>query len=163
MTGYPGYTRTHGGDTALVARRLTRWTTRSSRCSVKTPWCGSAGCRRPPSWGRSDGNFNSPQAAAGAPASNRAGFTTLELLIAMSVTLVIVAIAAPLYSAQTRAVNNDGRPHRRHALGDVRRCDAMEQDMRNTGVGAYDGQPAPAACRHQRRVVQRQHGDRADK
>ncbi len=71
----------------------------------------------------------------------RAGFTTLELLIAMSVTLVIVAIAAPLYSAQTRAVNTTaGRTDATRSANFG--VDAIEQDLRNTGVGAYDGQPA---------------------
>ena len=70
----------------------------------------------------------------------RAGFTTLELLVAMSVTLVIVAIAAPLYRAQTKAVNNTaGRTDatRSASFG----VDAIDQDLRNTGVGVFDGQP----------------------
>ena len=70
----------------------------------------------------------------------RAGFTILELLVAMSVTLVIVAIAAPLYRAQTKAVNNTaGRTDatRSASFG----VDAIDQDLRNTGVGAFDGQP----------------------
>ena len=71
---------------------------------------------------------------------SRAGFTTLELLVAMSVTLVIVAIAAPLYRAQTKAVNNTaGRTDatRSASFG----VDAIDQDLRNTGVGVFDGQP----------------------
>lgn len=70
----------------------------------------------------------------------RSGFTTLELLVAMSVTLVIVAVAAPLYSAQTRAVNETaGRTDatRSASFG----VDAIDQDLRNTGVGVFDGQP----------------------
>ncbi len=72
--------------------------------------------------------------------ARRAGFTTLELLVAMSVTLVIIAVAAPLYSAQTKAVNNTaGRTDatRSASFG----VDAIDQDLRNTGVGVFDGQP----------------------
>lgn len=73
-------------------------------------------------------------------ASGRAGFTIIELLVAMSVTLVIVAVAAPLYTAQTKAVNTTaGRTDAtRSATFSI---DAIEQDVRNTGVGAFDGQP----------------------
>lgn len=71
---------------------------------------------------------------------NRAGFTIIELLIAMAVTLVIVAVAAPLYTAQTRSVNNTaGRTDATRSATFA--ADAIEQDLRNTGVGAYDGQP----------------------
>lgn len=70
----------------------------------------------------------------------RAGFTIVELLVAMSVTLVILAVAAPLYTAQTKAVNNTaGRTDATRSATFA--ADAMEQDLRNTGVGAYDGQP----------------------
>ncbi len=70
----------------------------------------------------------------------RAGFTILELLVAMSVTLVIVAIAAPLYRAQTKAVNNTaGRTDATRSASFA--ADAMDQDLRNTGVGVFDGQP----------------------
>ena len=70
----------------------------------------------------------------------RAGFTTLELLVAMSVTLIIVAIAAPIYGAQTRAVSNTaGRTDATRSANFG--VDAIEQDLRNTGVGVYDGQP----------------------
>ncbi len=70
----------------------------------------------------------------------RPGFTIIELLIAMSVTLVIVAVAAPLYMAQTRSVNNTaGRTDATRSANFA--IDAIEQDLRNTGVGAYDGQP----------------------
>ncbi len=70
----------------------------------------------------------------------RAGFTIIELLIAMAVTLVIVAVAAPLYTAQTRSVNNTaGRTDATRSATFA--VDAIEQDLRNTGVGAYDGQP----------------------
>ena len=70
----------------------------------------------------------------------RAGFTTLELLVAMSVTLIIVAIAAPIYSAQTKAVNNTaGRTDATRSANFG--VDAIEQDLRNTGVGVFDGQP----------------------
>ena len=80
--------------------------------------------------------FNVRRAAGG----RRAGFTTLELLIAMSVTLIIVAIAAPIYSAQTKAVNNTaGRTDATRSANFG--VDAIEQDLRNTGVGVFDGQP----------------------
>ena len=70
----------------------------------------------------------------------RAGFTTLELMVAMSVTLIIVAIAAPIYSAQTKAVNNTaGRTDATRSANFG--VDAIEQDLRNTGVGVFDGQP----------------------
>ncbi len=73
-------------------------------------------------------------------ATVRAGFTVIELMIAMVVTLVIVAIAAPLYRAQTRAVSNTaGRTDATRSATFA--VDAIEQDLRNTGVGAYDGQP----------------------
>lgn len=81
-----------------------------------------------------------PDAAPPRGTTLRAGFTILELLVAMSVTLVIVAVAAPLYRAQTRAVNNTaGRTDatRSASFG----VDAIDQDLRNTGVGVYDGQP----------------------
>lgn len=68
------------------------------------------------------------------------GFTTLELLVAMSVTLVIVALAAPLYRAQTSAVNTTaGRTDATRSASFA--VDAMDQDLRNTGVGVFDGQP----------------------
>ena len=68
------------------------------------------------------------------------GFTTLELLVAMSVTLVIVALAAPLYRAQTSAVNiTAGRTDATRSASFA--VDAMDQDLRNTGVGVFDGQP----------------------
>ena len=70
----------------------------------------------------------------------RAGFTTLELLVAMSVTLIIVAIAAPIYRAQTKAVSNTaGRTDATRSANFG--VDAIEQDLRNTGVGVFDGQP----------------------
>ncbi|MCC7053733.1 MAG: type II secretion system protein [Gemmatimonadaceae bacterium] len=70
----------------------------------------------------------------------RAGFTTLELLIAISVTLVLIALAAPLYQAQTAAVNRtSGRTDATRSATFA--IDAIEQDMRNTGVGVFDGQP----------------------
>ncbi|MBC7841422.1 MAG: hypothetical protein H7099_03890 [Gemmatimonadaceae bacterium] len=72
--------------------------------------------------------------------ARRDGFTTLELLVAMSVTLVIIAVAAPLYRAQTKAVNSTaGRTDatRSASFG----VDAIDQDLRNTGVGVFDGQP----------------------
>ncbi len=76
---------------------------------------------------------------AAGPASARRGFTIVELLIAMSVTLVIVAVAAPLYTAQTRSVNNTaGRTDATRSATFA--IDAIEQDLRNTGVGAFDGQ-----------------------
>jgi type II secretory pathway pseudopilin PulG len=79
---------------------------------------------------------------AGRPAGRglRAGFTVLELFIAMSVTLVLVAIAAPLYSAQSRAVGTTaGRTDAARSASFA--ADAMDQDLRNTGVGVFDGQP----------------------
>jgi type II secretory pathway pseudopilin PulG len=70
----------------------------------------------------------------------RAGFTTLELLIAMSVTLVLISLAAPLYQAQSKAVGSTaGRTDA--ARSATFAADAMEQDLRNTGVGVFDGQP----------------------
>ncbi len=70
----------------------------------------------------------------------RSGFTLIELLIAMSVTLVIVAVASPLYMAQTKAVNTTaGRTDATRSATFA--VDAIEQDLRNTGVGAFDGQP----------------------
>ena len=70
----------------------------------------------------------------------RVGFTTIELVIAMSVTLVILAVAAPLYRAQTKAVSNTaGRTDATRSANFG--VDAIDQDLRNTGVGVYDGQP----------------------
>lgn len=72
--------------------------------------------------------------------TSRAGFTTIELLVAMSVTLVIIAIAAPIYRAQTRAVSNTaGRTDATRSANFG--VDAIEQDLRNTGVGVFDAQP----------------------
>jgi type II secretory pathway pseudopilin PulG len=73
-------------------------------------------------------------------AALRAGFTTIELVIAMSVTLVILAVAAPLYRSQTKAITNTaGRTDATRSANFG--VDAIEQDLRNTGVGVYDGQP----------------------
>jgi type II secretory pathway pseudopilin PulG len=70
----------------------------------------------------------------------RAGFTTLELLIAMSVTLVLISLAAPLYRMQSKAVGSTaGRTDATRSATFA--ADAMEQDLRNTGVGVFDGQP----------------------
>jgi type II secretory pathway pseudopilin PulG len=70
----------------------------------------------------------------------RHGFTTLELLIAISVTLVLISLAAPLYQAQTSAVNRTaGRADATRSATFA--VDAVEQDLRNTGVGVFDGQP----------------------
>lgn len=72
--------------------------------------------------------------------ARRAGFTTLELLIAISVTLVLIALAAPLYQAQTAAVNRTaGRTDATRSATFA--IDAVDQDMRNIGVGVFDGQP----------------------
>jgi type II secretory pathway pseudopilin PulG len=80
-----------------------------------------------------------PRSRSGVRAPITAGFTIIELLIAMSVTLVIVAVAAPLYTAQTRSVNNTaGRTDATRSATFA--VDAIEQDLRNTGVGAFDGQ-----------------------
>jgi Tfp pilus assembly protein PilE len=77
---------------------------------------------------------------AALPRQARAGFTTLELLIAMSVTLVLIAVAAPIYTAQSRAVNTTaGRTDATRSATFA--ADAIEQDLRNTGVGVFDGQP----------------------
>jgi len=70
----------------------------------------------------------------------RRGFTIIEMLIAMSVTLVVIAVAAPLYRAQTQAVNTTaGRTDATRSATFA--TDAIEQDLRNTGVGVFDGQP----------------------
>jgi prepilin-type N-terminal cleavage/methylation domain-containing protein len=75
-----------------------------------------------------------------APWHVRRGFTMLEMLVAMTVTLIIVALAAPLYQMQTKAVNNTaGRADATRSA--VFAADAAEQDLRNTGVGVFDGQP----------------------
>jgi prepilin-type N-terminal cleavage/methylation domain-containing protein len=68
------------------------------------------------------------------------GFTMIEMLVAMTITLVIVALAAPLYMMQTRAVNTTaGRADATRSAAFA--ADAAEQDLRNTGVGVFDGQP----------------------
>ncbi len=70
----------------------------------------------------------------------RRGFTTIELLVAMVVTLVLIGLAAPLYRAQTRAVSDtSGRTDATRSA--VFAADAVDQDLRNTGVGVFDGQP----------------------
>jgi len=70
----------------------------------------------------------------------RRGFTIIEMLVAMSVTLVLIALAAPLYRAQTRAVSRtSGRTDAKRSSEFA--ADAMDQDLRNTGVGVFDGQP----------------------
>jgi prepilin-type N-terminal cleavage/methylation domain-containing protein len=72
--------------------------------------------------------------------SVRRGFTILELLIAMTVTLIVVGLAAPLYRMQTKAVNSTaGRTDASRSATFA--ADAVEQDLRNTGVGVFDGQP----------------------
>lgn len=74
------------------------------------------------------------------PGRMRRGFTTLELLLAISVTLVLISLAAPLYQAQTGAVNRTaGRADASRSATFA--VDAVEQDLRNTGVGVFDGQP----------------------
>jgi Tfp pilus assembly protein PilE len=70
----------------------------------------------------------------------RAGFTTVELIIAMACTLILVGLAAPLYKAQTRAVNETSG-HTDATRSSTFAADAIEQDLRNTGVGVFDGQP----------------------
>lgn len=77
----------------------------------------------------------SPQAR-----SLRAGFTMVELIIAMAVTLILVGLAAPLYKAQSRAVNETSG-HTDATRSSTFAADAIEQDLRNTGVGVFDGQP----------------------
>ena len=70
----------------------------------------------------------------------RAGFTSIELLVAMVVTLILMSIAAPLYRAQLGSIKDtSGRAEaaRSAAFG----SDAITQDLRNAGVGAFDGQP----------------------
>lgn len=72
--------------------------------------------------------------------ARRRGFTTIELIVAMSVTLVLIALAAPLYRAQSRAVSvTSGRTDATRSS--VFAADAVDQDLRNTGVGVFDGQP----------------------
>lgn len=71
---------------------------------------------------------------------DRHGFTIIELLVAMSVTLVLIALAAPLYRAQSRAVSTtSGRTDAKRSA--VFAADAVDQELRNTGVGVFDGQP----------------------
>jgi Tfp pilus assembly major pilin PilA len=75
-----------------------------------------------------------------AMADRRQGFTTIELIVAMTVTLVLIALAAPLYRAQTSAVSTtSGRTDAKRSS--VFAADAIDQDLRNTGVGVFDGQP----------------------
>ena len=70
----------------------------------------------------------------------RAGFTIIELLIAMSVTLIILSIAAPMFRVQTKAVSTTaGRTDATRSANFG--IDAIEQDLRNTGVGVFGGQP----------------------
>ncbi len=70
----------------------------------------------------------------------RHGVTTIELLVAITVTLIIVAIVAPLYRAQTSSVTRTaGRTDATRSATFA--VDAIEQDMRNAGVGVFDGQP----------------------
>lgn len=58
----------------------------------------------------------------------------------MTVTLVLIALAAPLYRAQTRAVGStSGRTDATRSASFA--ADAIDQDLRNTGVGVFDGQP----------------------
>jgi type II secretory pathway pseudopilin PulG len=70
----------------------------------------------------------------------RAGFTTVELIIAMVVTLVLLGLSAPMYRSQSGAIKNtSGRMDA--ARSAAYSSDAIEQDLRNAGVGAFDGQP----------------------
>jgi type II secretory pathway pseudopilin PulG len=72
--------------------------------------------------------------------TDRSGFTTLELVIAMAVTLILVSLAAPLYTMQSKAVGTTaGRTDATRSATFA--ADAMEQDIRNIGVGVFDGQP----------------------
>jgi prepilin-type N-terminal cleavage/methylation domain-containing protein len=76
---------------------------------------------------------------AGMP-SMRRGFTVVEMLVAMVVTLVLIGLSAPLYRAQSRAVSEtSGRTDATRSA--VFAADAIDQDLRNTGVGVFDGQP----------------------
>lgn len=70
----------------------------------------------------------------------RGGFTTIELLVAMTATLILVGLAAPLYKAQSRAVNETSG-HTDASRSATFAADAIEQDLRNAGVGVFDGQP----------------------
>ncbi len=72
--------------------------------------------------------------------ARRRGFTTIELLVAMAVTLVLIGLAAPLYRAQSGAVSStSGRTDASRSSSFA--ADAIDQDLRNTGVGVFDGQP----------------------
>ncbi|HYW52050.1 MAG TPA: hypothetical protein VE861_15655 [Gemmatimonadaceae bacterium] len=66
--------------------------------------------------------------------------TTIELLVAVTITLVIIAVVAPLYRAQTSSVSKTaGRTDATRSATFA--VDAVDQDLRNTGVGVFDGQP----------------------
>ena len=81
----------------------------------------------------------SPRSSTPAPMCRR-GFTTVELLVAMAVTLVLIGLAAPLYRAQSGAVSStSGRTDAARSSSFA--ADAIDQDLRNTGVGVFDGQP----------------------
>lgn len=72
--------------------------------------------------------------------AQRAGFTSIEMLVAMLVSLILLGIAAPLYRAQMGAIKvTSGRAEA--ARGATFGSDAINQDLRNAGVGAFDGQP----------------------
>lgn len=66
--------------------------------------------------------------------------TTIELLVAITITLIIIAVVAPLYRAQTSSVSKTaGRTDATRSATFA--VDAIEQDLRNAGVGVFDGQP----------------------
>jgi type II secretory pathway pseudopilin PulG len=84
-------------------------------------------------------------------AESRLGFTLAELMIAMTLTLLLLAAAVPFFRAQTRAL--DENAGRSAALQNVQfAVNALDRDLRIAGVGVTDRQPMIVLA-HPRAVV----------
>jgi prepilin-type N-terminal cleavage/methylation domain-containing protein len=70
----------------------------------------------------------------------RAGFTLIEMMLAVTISLLVFAAAVPFFRNQTRAIEShagrlDAQLNARYALG------AVDRDLRAAGVGIVDEQP----------------------
>lgn len=82
---------------------------------------------------------------------SRRGFTLVEMLMAMTLTMVIFSAAIPFFRAQVRALGNDAarveaRQGARFAVA------ALDRELRVAGLGLAEGQPALVAA-HPRSVT----------
>lgn len=70
----------------------------------------------------------------------RAGFTLVELLVATTLSLVVIAAAVPFFRAQLRALGGDSARFEAVQTGRFA-SDAMDRDLRAIGLNLADNQP----------------------